>query len=200
MRKRHSQKPCSGRVLKVNFNALSIAQFSRSQSAQAKSGVASSSYGWPEQTKITLRQSAQGKSQVLEHDTTPLIGVGFAQAGPQKKFDLSSSVKMKSALHRQILSVNKFIQMTAAKCKWSSHPEVRFSFSRRPSLKEFALCCPVPVNSCLMDTESHTRRKSPARGPNRSIGTPRAGDTYSIPQPPDAPPADAVFNSVAYRR
>jgi len=81
MRDRAVSKTCSGSVLRVNPDALSTAQFARFQSAQAKNGVASSDCGQPEQTKIALRQSAQGKSHVLEHNTHLLREGGFAQAG-----------------------------------------------------------------------------------------------------------------------
>ena len=104
MRDLAASKTCSGKVLRVNSCALSIAQFACFQSAQAENGAGSSDYGLPEQTKIALRQSAQGKSLVLEHNTAPLEGAGFAQAGRTSEKH-SSSRTLKRVVPPHILAL-----------------------------------------------------------------------------------------------
>ena len=75
------QKTCSGSVLRLKEFFLSIGRIDGVECAQAKCGVAPKTCGTPEHGGNVLRLFAHSKSLLLEHNTAPLEGAGFAQAG-----------------------------------------------------------------------------------------------------------------------
>jgi hypothetical protein len=74
-------KTCSGMMLRVNPFFLSTHTILHRESAQADCGVRSAAYAEPEHAEYLLRQFAQAKTLVLEHDPGSLEETGFAQAG-----------------------------------------------------------------------------------------------------------------------
>jgi hypothetical protein len=74
-------KTCSGVMLRVNRSFLSTRTFPHRENAQADCDVKSVAYAVPEHAGNLLRQVAQVKTLVLEHDPGSLGETGFAQAG-----------------------------------------------------------------------------------------------------------------------
>jgi len=78
-------KTCSGRLLRPDFACLSKLEKHTAKDAQVETGVASDTYGGPEQARILLKHFAQAVSHELEHNTSSLRKEVFAQAGRKVK-------------------------------------------------------------------------------------------------------------------